>query len=245
MTAVAQWGPRRWSLVWRRVLYSLRTSVVVTVALVPPLIDQIFRLVGGLPAWLLTILLAVLLVAVSGVLARKEQKLVSVTAAEAGITKIENVEWIETLICTTTMKAPPWPRLEPVQTLLLHLPNVRAVHLICSQTADVEAGRAHLREWMTGHDRAHVSLDAVSLRLDANQITDADVDRLSAELRHIHRSHAVVDITGGTRVMGFTAYEAAVRAGLPVTYVAQVSDQKYAGLSALSDPDGVFVREGS
>lgn len=231
-----------WARAWRRVLYSARTSVILTVALVPPLIDQIFRLFGDVPPWVLGGALVLAMLVLFAFFARQEIRYRAADEpADSSMVRIHDTSWITTLVCPVTLSVPLRDRPEAVQSLVQNLGHVRRVRMVFSDRSDPEPSKDAFRAWLAGRLGREVEVDSLAHRPQAYQLSTDDVTALAAELSAYPNDGLVVDITGGTKVMTLALHQAATRAGLPVTYVVQRDDARWGGLTVVSDPEHVLT----
>lgn len=228
---------------WRRALTSPGASVFLTVALVPVLLDQVQRIIGDVSPWTVSVALLIVGLMVLLFFFRREAKLNAAKRDHAVAARIVNESWIKSIVCTI----PPINATKQngqeatVQTLIRQLPTLRSVRVICSTTVDLGVETVALRAWAATLDRT-VTIDAISLQINKDELKDGEIKQLSEELRSLAADGLVVDVTGGTKTMTLVAFEAAQEARLPVTYMIQ-RDNGYGGLSSLSDPHGVFEHE--
>lgn len=234
----------RWTQTWSRVLNSAGTSVVLTVALIPVILDQVQRIIGNVSPWRILVTVLILLLIVMLFYFRREFRLNATKIDHAVAARITNESLIESVVCTVppTVGSPSAGREAAVQTLIRQLPALRSIRVICSDTVDPGPLTMSLRTWATSLGRS-VDIDATSGRLNKDELKDDEIRRIADELRSLPEDGLVVDVTGGTKAMTLAAFQAAKEAGLPVTYLIQ-RDSGYGGLSSLSDPDGIFEHQG-
>lgn len=230
----------------RNVIMNARTSVVVTVALLPSLITQVFAYFNHVTPVQWIIGLLVTMGAVFTLFLYLEARAVPRDASGfiRGTLDPGQIRRIHGLVTVVSNMQKPGTR--AAQTLIQGLPNLEVVHCI---TCDGDDG-AHevqlLREWIVQQGR-RLDVRALDTTPDRLRFDESSAQRLGDELQFVHDpDRLIIDITADSQLMGLTLYLAAAQRRLPITYVPSAREgypgEKFA-LSVIRDPQGLFSED--
>ena len=231
-----------------------QASLVLTVALIPSLVSQVFVLVGDAVSPLGWILILALLI--GGLLAgfyvrahSRRRKAVGAQAvpslSEEELAKITTLVSVIGAITEMVTAAP--LAISPLQRLLLSLPNLTSLHVVAEvgapRNGDASESVEALRAWARLRSLPVGITEISSIRPSRFSVDREVVDGLIEHLRGIPKSGAVVDITSDNKPMGVTMFLVAEGAGLPATFLASGTSNKPGAafmLRALTNPTGLF-----
>ncbi len=235
----------------------LQVSFFVSVALVPMLLTQVFAGIGGwFPWWGWSLVLASVIALLFLLALRTERRRHRLRRSRpTSVRSARRREVITDLVITVN---PDKPGQQSLHTLLPHLPALRRLYALTGQraggsggtdpTADAESA---VREMVAQAGRPDVQC-RVLVALPSFDVEQSTIDALAKRLAGLDDAKAAghvlaVDVTGGTIPMSLTAYLAAARAGLPVTYTSSEPPAKRGGeyrwrdLIAVHDPDTLLT----
>lgn len=230
----------------RNTLRNARTSVVVTVAVLPSLLTQVMAFFTSVPPLAWIIIWTALMAVVFAVLLRLEyraQPQDSSGAIEGTLTPEQYGGVTQLVAVVSNMDAdrayPP-----PIKTLIRHLPSLRTIYTVTCSEDNTGNELRLLREWVTGQHR-DIEIHPLHVQPSRREFNEATADDLATELALLpDRDGLVVDITPDSKVMTLLLYLAALREGLPVTFMAarggHTPGEEFL-LQAVRDPHGTFT----
>ncbi len=133
------------------------------------------------------------------------------------------------------------PREKAFQSIARQLPELRVVYAITCPGEEQQADL--LRDWLSTAAPS-VRLQPMHTPVDRHRPSDATVEALASELRLLRGAGTIVDITADNALCTVVLYDAAMEAGLPVSFLASSSPthpyQSEFALVAIQDPEGTF-----
>lgn len=228
----------------KSVLTSARTSVIVTVALLPSLMTQIFSYYDTVePAtWIAGILAAMLILFLFLLYLESRAQLHEASGFLRGALSDEQLDRVTGVV--TVVANMDKPGVRAVQTLIRGLPNLVVLHAVLCEGDDAAVQLGRLRGWCANQGR-DIEIRSCATVPDRLQFDEAIAMQLGNELGFIHDSKGtIVDVTGDTALITLTLYLAAAAQRLPVTYIPS-TDRRRPGrpfsLSTIRDPEGLFT----
>lgn len=228
------------------VIMNARTSVVVTVALLPSLIAQVFAYFNHVTPVQWIVSLSATMVAVFLLFLYLEARAVPRDASGfiRGALDQEQISRIHGLVTVVSNMQKPGTRV--VQTLIQGLPNLEVIYCVTCEGDDDARELQLLRQWVTQQGR-QLDVRALNTTPDRLRFDEASTQRLGDELQFVHEAgRLIIDITADSQLMGLTLYLAGAQQGFPVTYVPSANvghpGEEFA-LSVIRDPQGLFSED--
>lgn len=228
----------------RNVLTNARTSVVVTVALIPSLIAQLFNYFQSVSPLTWIVLLLCLMFTVFLLFLYFEWRALPREASgfipgTLETDQLNRIHWVVTVVSRMGSTDPP----PAVQTLIRGLPAVKGILCVVSVSDDAMIQLEQLRTWAAQQSK-DLDIRQLNTRPDRLRFDESVAARLADELRHLpDADHTIIDVTADSKIMTVNLYLAAERRQLPVTYIPS-SHPDHPGaafaLSVIRDPSGMF-----
>ena len=230
----------------RNVLVNARTSVIVTVALLPSLLAQVFlyfKAVSPLQ-WIIGLVLSMITVFLLFLYLEWRAQPKHASGFIRDTLDKEQRARIQRLV--TVVSNMQTEKTKPAQELIRGLPNLNAVYCVTPDGDDAQRELQLLREWASRQGRGEIDIRALNTTPERLTFDEATAQSLGEELRFAQGSNdLIVDVTADTKLMTLTLYLAGVQQGLPVTYIPSAREghpgEAFA-LSVIQDPTAFFTK---
>lgn len=229
----------------RNVLVNARTSVIVTVALLPSLLAQVFLYFSAVSPlqWIIGLALSMIAVFLLFLYLEWRAQPKDVSGFIRDALDAEQRGRIRRLV--TVVSNMQTERTKAAQELIRGLPNLNVVYCVTPDGDDPQHQLQLLRDWARKQGRGQIDIRALNTAPDRLTFDEAKAQSLGEELRFAQGGEdLIVDVTADTKLMTLTLYLAAVHQGLPVTYIPSAREghpgEAFA-LSVIRDPAAFFA----